>query len=137
MRVLDETDVAQWDLRTRALAYAAAGKMRRSPPHARAKRPQRGAGGASFGLSCRSEWSTTVVSVRRLIVLALIGTALVGALSGSFPVLAQPNAPEQRSALPSSKAIPIPEIAQRAEDVATLLRPSTERVGADRDVRDL
>jgi potassium-dependent mechanosensitive channel len=111
--------------------------MRRSAPHARAERTHRGAGGASFGRSWRGEWSTTVVSVRRLMVLALTGTALVGSLSGSFPALAQPASPQQGSAPPSSKPIPIPEIAQRAEDVATLLRQSTERVGADRDVRDV
>jgi hypothetical protein len=111
--------------------------MRRSAPHARAERIHRGAGGASFGRSWRGEWSTTVVSVRQLIVLALTGTALVGLLSGSFPTLAQPATPQQGSAPPSSKPIPIPEIAQRAEDVATLLRQSTERAGVDRDVRDV
>src|SRR6185295_16675171 len=99
-----------------ALDYAAAGEMRRSAPHARAERTHRGAGGASFGRSWRGEWSTTVVSVRRLMVLALTGTALVGSLSGSFPALAQPASPQQGSAPPSSKPIPIPEIAQRAED---------------------
>jgi hypothetical protein len=120
-----------------ALHYAAAGKMRRSVPDRRAERTQRGAGTASFCGSWWGGWSTTVVSVRRLIVLALSGTALVGSLSEPFPTFAQPITRQEGSAPPSSRLIPIPEIAQRAEDMASLLRQSTERVGVSRDVRDV
>ena len=110
--------------------------MRRSVPHRRTERTQRGAGTASFGRSWWGGWSTTVVSVRRLIVLALTGTALVGSLSGPSRTFAQPITRQEGSAPPSSRPIPIPEIAQRAEDVATLLRQSPER-GVGRDVRDV
>lgn len=118
-------------------SYAAAGNMSRSAPHPRAECTQRGAGTASFGRSWWGGWSTTIASVRRLIVLALTGTALVGSLSGPSPIYAQPITRQEGSAPPSSRPIPIPEIAQRAEDVATLLRQSPERAGVGRDVRDV
>ena len=75
--------------------------------------------------------------MRGLVVVALGGVALVS--WGSVPpaTSAQPAPQAAQRPQPAVTPIPVPEIAQRAEDVAGLLRQSAERLARDPEVQDV
>ena len=75
--------------------------------------------------------ATLVACVRRLLVIALAGVSLVTWGSALPPALAQSATSGQPPAPLPATPIPVPEIAQRAEDVATFLRQSAERRATD------
>src|SRR5712692_1805260 len=82
-------------------------------------------------------WSPRVACVRGLLVVALAGASFAPWGSAPPPTFAQPATQGEQPAPPSATPIPVPEIAQRAEDVATFLRQSAERLATDPEVRDV
>jgi len=84
-----------------------------------------------------SAWSPSVACVRGLMVVALAGASVVSWASAPPPTSAQPAPQAEQPAQPTATPIPVPEIAQRAEDVATLLRQSAERLATDPEVQDV
>lgn len=86
----------------------------------------------------RRTWSIAGAGVRGLVaVVALTGPSLVSPAAGPPPASAQPVAQQTAPASPPVPPIPVPEIAQRAEEVAALLRRSAERLAADSRVTDV
>ncbi len=75
--------------------------------------------------------------MRGLVLLALAGASLVWWGSAPPPTSAQPAPEAEQPAQPTVTPIPVPEIAQRAEDVASLLRQSAERLATDSEVQDV
>jgi hypothetical protein len=71
-----------------------------------------------------------VVMTHALTAVALWGSAVTAAAQPTAQPSAPPAQPEQ-SAPPTVAAIPIPEVAQHAEQMATLLRSSDGTAGAD------
>lgn len=83
-------------------------------------------------------WSSRAASGRGLVVVALAGASFVAGGSAPPPTSAQPaTQATTQPAQPTATPIPIPEIAQRAEEVATLLRQGAERVATDPEVQDV
>ena len=82
-------------------------------------------------------WSPSVACGRGLVALALAGASVVSWGSAPPPASAQPAPKAEQPAQPTATPIPVPEIAQRAEDVATLLRQSAERLATDPEVQDV
>jgi hypothetical protein len=102
--------------------------MTRSAPRSRCSGPPRwhgSRGGRSTGTRSSGPaihvggWGRT----RRLVVLALADISLAVGFLGSAAASAQAVSHQPESQPSSIRPIPIPEIAQRAEEVATLLRP--------------
>jgi potassium-dependent mechanosensitive channel len=81
--------------------------------------------------------SLIVASLRGLVVVALAGASFVSWGSAPPPTSAQPAPQAEQPAQPTAPPIPVPEIAQRAEDVATLLRQSAERLATDPEIQDV
>jgi hypothetical protein len=81
--------------------------------------------------------SSRIACVRGLLVLALAVASFVPWGPASPPTFAQPATQREQPAPPPATPIPVPEIAQRAEDVATLLRQSAERLAMDPEVEDV
>jgi potassium efflux system protein len=76
--------------------------------------------------------------LRRLIAgFALSGAWFVSPETGPPPASAQPVAAPTAPASPPVLPIPVPEIAQRAEEVAALLRQSSERLAVGSRVEDV
>jgi hypothetical protein len=90
---------------------------------------------APRGRRSAAAWSSSVARVRGLLAVALAGALLVSLGSAAPPTSAQPATQTTRPAQPAATPIPVPEIAQRAEEVATLLRQSAERVATDPEVQ--
>ncbi len=82
-------------------------------------------------------WTPIVARVRGPLLIALAGASCVLGGAAPAPSSAQPAAPQTQPALPPAPPIPVPEIAQRAEEVATLLRQSAERLVAGPEVQDI
>lgn len=82
-------------------------------------------------------WSPSVACGRGLVALALAGASFVWWASAPAPASAQPAPKAEQPAQPTATPIPVPEIAQRAEEVATLLRQSAERLATDPEVLDV
>ena len=86
----------------------------------------------------RPSWPAPGAEGRGLIAaVALAGMSLLSPGVGPLPAAAQAVAPTTAPASPPVLPIPIPEIAQRAEEVAALLRQSAERLAADSPVTDI
>ena len=84
-----------------------------------------------------SAWSPSIACVRGRAVVALVGVSVVWWGFAPPPTFAQPAPQAAQPAQPTATPIPVPEIAQRAEDVATLLRQSAERLATDPEVQDV
>ncbi len=82
-------------------------------------------------------WSSSVACVRGLALVALACVVFMPWGSAPPSASAQPATQAAQPAQPAATPIPIPEIAQRAEEVATLLRQSAERVATDPEVQDV
>lgn len=84
----------------------------------------------------RQSWSIGCVRLRGLVAVLALGAGLV-ILSGAPPsVFAEAAAQQAEPAAPAVLPIPVPEIAQREEDVAALRRQSAERLAGDPRVQD-
>jgi len=92
---------------------------------------------APRGHRSATAWSSSVARVRGLLVVALAGALVVSWGSAAPPTSAQPATQTAQPAQPTATPIPVPEIAQRAEEVAKLLRQSDERVATDPEVQDV
>src|SRR3989442_1075925 len=91
----------------------------------------------SMGTPSGRETRRRAAGVRGLVVVALAGVALVSWGSAPPPTSAQPAPQAAQRPQPAVTPIPVPEIAQRAEDVAGLLRQSAERLAKDPEVQDV
>jgi len=92
---------------------------------------------APRGHRSATAWSSSVAPVRGLLVVTLAGASFVSWGSAAPPTFAQPATQTMRPAQPPATPIPVPEIAQRAEEVTTLLRQNADRVATDPEVRDV
>src|SRR5207245_731117 len=91
----------------------------------------------SVGTPSGRETRRRAAGMRGLVVVALAGVALVSWASAPPPTSAQPAPQAAQRPQPAVTPIPVPEIAQRAEDVAGLLRQSAERLAKDPEVQDV
>ena len=78
-----------------------------------------------------------VARVRGLVVMALAGASFALGGGAPPPSSAQPGAQPKPPAPAAVTPIPVPEIAQRAEEVATLLRQNADAVATDPEVQDI
>jgi small-conductance mechanosensitive channel len=86
-----------------------------------------------------STWSPTVVRVRALIVMAFALASFALSESAAPPAFAQPAAQQtqrKEPVEPTVMPIPIPEIAERAEQLVPVLR-SAEQIAVGADVQDI
>ena len=84
-----------------------------------------------------SAWSPSIACVRSLVVVVLAGASFAPWGSAPPPTYAQPARQGAPPVAAPATPIPVPEIAQRAEEVATLLRQTAERVATDPEVQDV
>jgi hypothetical protein len=78
-----------------------------------------------------------VARVRGLVVMALAGASFALGGGAPPPSSAQPGAPPKQPAPTVVTPMPVPETAQRAEEVTTLLRQSADAVATDPEVQDI
>jgi len=84
-----------------------------------------------------SAWSPSIACVRSLVVVVLAGASFAPWGSAPPPTYAQPARQGAPPVAAPATPIPVPEIAQRAEEVATLLRQTAERIATDPEAQDV